>query len=273
MTSWTVLRFFSSSSGISTPNLSWAATAISTIDSESMSRSSTKLLSGVTSSAGTPATSSMISPRPVWMSVSLIAMGCVSFVSYFWVGPAPGGVAPGTWARSGYLDHLSGVADARAEAQQQDRVAGGDLTALDHAGQRERDRRGRGVARVHDVVGDQRLRGAEPARDRLDDAQLRLVRHERGQASRVYPGPLARGQGDWVQRGGRPPEHRLPLLVDERAAVGNVDLVGHAAVAAPDHRPDAGRGARLGHRADHRGARSVREDDAGGAVGPVDPLG
>ena len=28
MTSWTVLRFFSWSSGISTPNLSWAATAI-----------------------------------------------------------------------------------------------------------------------------------------------------------------------------------------------------------------------------------------------------
>src|SRR5215813_4848136 len=56
---------------------------------------------------------------------------------------------PGTWARSGYLEHLSGVADARAEAPQQDRVAGGDLTALDHAAQRERERRGRGVARVH----------------------------------------------------------------------------------------------------------------------------
>src|SRR5262249_34837233 len=273
MTSWTVLRFFSSSSGISTPNLSWAATAISTIDSESMSRSSTKLLSGVTSSAGTPATSSMISPRPVWISVSLIAMGCVSFVSYFWVGPAPDG-CPGTWARSGYLDHLSGVADARAETQQQDRVAGGDLTALDHAGQRERDRRGRGVARVHDVVGDQRLRGAGLAGAGVAEAQVRRGRHERGQAGRVPPGPLARGQGDRVQRGGRPPEHRLPLLVDERAAVGNVDLVGHAAVAAPDHRPDAGPGARrsfsrprasrpppLRHRAHHRGPRPVPADD------------
>src|SRR6516162_1802983 len=273
MTSWTVLRFFSSSSGMSTPNLSWAATAISTIDSESMSRSSTKLLSGVTSSAGTPATSSMISPRPVWISVSVIAMGYVfSFIFVFWVGPAPG-LVPRAGAWSGYLDHLRGVADARAEAQQQDRVAGGNVTALDHAGQRERDRRGRGIARVHDVVGDQCLRRAELARDRLDDAQVRLVRHERGQAGRVHPGPLARGQGDRVQRGGGPPEHRLPLLVDKRAAVGNADLVGQAAVAAPDHRPDPGCGIRFGHRADHRGARAVREDNAGGPVSPVDPLG
>src|SRR5260370_22499398 len=229
MTSRTVFRFFSSSSGISTPNLSGDATVISTIDSESMSRSSAKLLSGVTSSAGTPATSSMISPRPVWISCSVIAMGCVfSFVSVFW--PAPG--RPGAWARSGYRDHLRGVPDACAEAQQQDRVAGSDLAALDHAGQRERDRRGRGVARVHDVVGDQRLRGAELARDRLDDAQVRLVRDERGQAGRVHPGPLARGQGDRVQRGGGPPEYRLPLLVDERTTVGDGDLVGHAAIAA-----------------------------------------
>src|SRR5262249_16890275 len=222
MTSLTVLRFFSSSSGMSTPNLSWAATAISTIDSESMSRSSTKLFSGVTSSAGTPATSSMISPRPVWISVSVIAIGCVfSFVLVFlglslgWDG------CPGARARSGNLDHLRGVTDARAEAQQQDRVAGGDIAALDHAGQRQRYRPGRGLARVHDAVGAQCLRGTELARDRLDDAQVRLVRHKRGQAGRVHPGPLARGQGDRVQRGGGPPEHRLPFLVDERTAVGN----------------------------------------------------
>src|SRR5215469_5836195 len=260
MTSWTVLRFFSSSSGISTPNLSWAATAISTIDSESMSRSSTKLLSGVTSSAGTPATSSTISPRPVWISSAVIAMGCVfSFV--IWVGSAVIGLglrrdgcpAPGP---SGYLDHLRGVADARAEAQQQHRVAGGDLAALDHPGQREGDRRGRGVARVHDVVGDPRLRGPELARDGLDDAQVRLVRDERGEAGRVHAGLLAGRERDRVQRGGGPPEHRLPLLVDERAPVGDADLVGHGAVAAPYHRPDAGRGARLGYRADHRGARA-----------------
>src|SRR5689334_7323581 len=143
MTSCTVFRFFSSSSGISTPNLSWAATAISTIDSESMSRSSTKLLSGVTSSAGTPATSSMISPRPVRISSSVIAMGCVVSFVLVVVG-ARAGWHPGARVRLGYRDHLRGIADARPEAEQQDGVAGFDLAALDHAGQRERDRRGRG---------------------------------------------------------------------------------------------------------------------------------
>src|SRR2546430_6889613 len=165
MTSCTVFRFFSSSSGISTPNLSCAATAISTIDSESMSRSSTKLLSGVTSSAGTPATSSMISPRPVWISSAVIAMGC-AFPSLSSGSGLRRDGCPGAWARSGYLDHLAGVADARPEAEQQDRVARGQLAALDHAGQRERYRGRRGVPRVHDVVGDQRLRGAQLARDR-----------------------------------------------------------------------------------------------------------
>ena len=52
----------------------WAATAISTIDSESMSRSSTKLLLGVTSSAGTPAISSTISPSPARISWSFMAV-------------------------------------------------------------------------------------------------------------------------------------------------------------------------------------------------------
>src|SRR5579863_4754068 len=238
MTSCTLLRFFSSSSGISTPNLSWAATAISTIDSESMSRSSTKLLSGVTSSAGTPATSSMISARPVWISSSVIAMDASS-PSLSGLYPAPG-QEPGARARSGYLDHLRRVADACAEAQQQHRIARGQLAALDHPGQREWYRRRRGVPRVHDVVGDQRLRGAELTRDRLDDAQVRLVRNEGRQAGRIHPGLRTGPQRDRVQRGGGPPEHRLSLLVDERVPVGDVDLVGHAAVAAPHHRADTG---------------------------------
>src|SRR5579859_656938 len=220
MTSCTVLRFLSSSSGISTPNLSCAATAISTIDSESMSRSSTKLLSGVTSSAGTPATSSMISPRPVWISCSVMAMSLSSpSLMDWWKAP---GAHRGARARSGYLDHLRRVADARAEAEQQHRVAGGDLTALDHAGQCQRDGGGRGVPGVHDVVRDPCLRGTELARDRLDDAQVRLVRHERGQAGRLHPGPLAGAQCHGVQRGGGPPEHRLAFLVDERVPVGDV---------------------------------------------------
>ena len=90
-TSWTVLRSFSWSSGISTPNLSCAATAISTIDSESMSRSSTKLLLGVTSSAGTPAISSTISPSPARISWSVMAV--CSFSEVFVCLPPRGGLS------------------------------------------------------------------------------------------------------------------------------------------------------------------------------------
>src|ERR1035437_889896 len=98
-TSWTVVRSFSWSSGISTPNLSCAATAISTIDSESMSRSSTNVFSGVTWSAGTPATSSMISPRPARISCSVMDMCPVSplrrFSSYW--RSAPRQLPRGSW--------------------------------------------------------------------------------------------------------------------------------------------------------------------------------
>src|SRR5262245_52327551 len=237
MTFWTVLRFFSWSSGISTPNLSCAATAISTMDSESMSRSSTKLLSGVTWSAGTPATSSMISPRPVRISVSFMAM-CLSSPSSGCGWPREVH-ASGATARLGNCDHLGGVADACPEAQQQNGVAGADLTALDHAGQGQRDRRGRCVACVHDVVGDPCLRRPELARDGLHDPQVRLVRDERGQLGGIDAGQLARLPRDRVQRGGGPAEHRLPLLREGRAPVLDCDLVRQRAVAARYNRYDA----------------------------------
>src|SRR6266516_3520704 len=256
MTSWTVLRFFSWSSGISTPNLSWAATAISTMDSESMSRSSTKLLSGVTWSAGTPATSSMISPRPVRISSWVMAM-CLSSPSSRW-SAGDGPPAPGPWL--GDRDHLGGVADARPETQQQNGFAGADLAALRHPGQGQRDRRGRGVAGVHDVVGDPRLGRTELAGDGLDDAQVRLVRDESGQLAGIDAGQLARLLGDRVQRRGGPAEHRLPLLHDERVPVLDEDFVGHAAVAAPHHWPDPRPGLRVGDRPDHGRTRAVGED-------------
>src|SRR5580698_478421 len=155
MTSCTVLRSFSWSSGISTPNLSCAATAISTIDSESMSRSSTNVFSGVTSSAGTPATSSMISPRPARISCSVMAIGVLLLLRFSlccgWMQPCEPGRG------SGYRDHLGGVAHASAEANEQRLRAGGDLAALDHAGQRERDRRRRRVPGGDDVVRHDRL--------------------------------------------------------------------------------------------------------------------
>src|SRR5215470_15103174 len=98
-----------------------------------MSRSSTKLLSGETSSAGTPATSSMISPRPVRISSSVIGIGCV--FSFVVVGLFRRQELPGARAGLGDRDHLRGVADARAEAEQKDRVARADLAALDHGRQ------------------------------------------------------------------------------------------------------------------------------------------
>src|SRR5699024_8719943 len=74
-------------------------------------------------------------------------------------------------------------------------------------------------------------------------------------------------QGDLVQLGGGPAEHRLALLV-EIAALAQVDGVGALAGGPPGHRSDAlllvGR--------DHGGARPVSEDHTRGAVVPVDPV-
>ena len=75
----TVLRFLTSESGIFTPHLSSAAMTTSTIDSESMSRSSTKDLSGWTSSTGTPATSLTMTARPSrisWLISFLSVVSC-----------------------------------------------------------------------------------------------------------------------------------------------------------------------------------------------------
>src|ERR1700761_5091291 len=186
MTSWTVFRSLSWSSGISTPNLSWAATAISTMDSESMSRSSTKLFSGVTSSAGTPAISSTISPRPCRISWSLSAICLLSPIKV--VGSAAAARTRWAEARSGYRDHLRGVAHARAEAHQQHRTAGSQLTAFGHPGQGQRNRRRRRVAGVLDIVRDPVPRHSDLAGQRLDDAQVGLVGHESLQLIRLDPG-------------------------------------------------------------------------------------
>src|ERR671932_155010 len=64
MASPTVLMLPSSSSGMATPNLSSTAVAISTIDSESTSRSSVKDFSGVASAGVTAATPAGHRRRP-----------------------------------------------------------------------------------------------------------------------------------------------------------------------------------------------------------------
>src|SRR5215212_3636040 len=86
----------SSSSGIATPNLSSTAVAISTIDSESTSRSSVNDFSGVASAGVTPATSSRISARPDWISWVLLTRRVLSLG---WGGANP--PSSGTWCPGG----------------------------------------------------------------------------------------------------------------------------------------------------------------------------
>src|SRR6516165_1298088 len=175
-------------------------------------------------------------------------------------------------ARLGYRDHLRGVRQPGTEPEQQRGGAWLQAALLGHPGQRERDRRRRGVPRVHDVIGDPVARDAQPAGDCLDDTKVRLVRDERRDVSGCHPGPSARLERHRVQRRRRPPEHRLPVLPDGAGPAGNRDLVRLVPGAAPDDRPDPGR-LIIGARTDHGRPGAVGEDDARRPVGPVDPRG
>src|SRR6266704_760708 len=116
------------------------------MDSESMSRSSTKLLLGVTSSAGTPAISSTISPSPARISCSFMPLAPCLMCSYWSAAPGEprwprrgGGSSRLGWARLGYRDHLRRVAHPRAEPEQQGKRPRFELSALDHPRQGQRD--------------------------------------------------------------------------------------------------------------------------------------
>src|SRR3954471_15397151 len=159
----TVLRFWTSSSGIFTPNFSSAATTTSTMDSESTSRSSVNDFSSATSSGFTPATSSRISARPDVISAR------VAIVGWF---PLDGGTccAAGSGC-SGAADDLAGVREAAAEAEQQHRGARGHLAALDQLGQGQRRACRGGVAGLDDVLSDDHIGAeAESLDDAVDDA-------------------------------------------------------------------------------------------------------
>src|SRR4051812_9604150 len=173
----TVLMLPSSSSGMATPNLSSTAVAISTIDSESTSRSSVNDFSGVASAGVTPATSSRISARPDWISW-VLTRGPLSRMQL--CGGAELPPTSGTWCpgvlgercRSGsgswQPQHLAGEGEAGAVAEHQGQVAGLGFTRLQQRGQRERHGGGGGVARLHDVAGDHGLLAeAEPLGHRL----------------------------------------------------------------------------------------------------------
>src|SRR3954466_13989731 len=129
----TVLRFLTSSSGMRTPNFSSALTTMVIIDSESMSRSSVKDLSGCTSSVGMPVSSFTISARPERI---FLALAAIWFQLLWWwcAGGWVGGAAVwGGWvgrARrrrelscSGQGNDLGGIDQAGTEADEQRRAA------------------------------------------------------------------------------------------------------------------------------------------------------
>src|SRR3712207_4699906 len=183
----------SSSSGMATPNLSSTAVAISTIDSESTSRSSVNDFSGVASAGVTPATSSRISARPDWISWVLLTRRVLSLG---WGGPGPPGPRAGCprgplGSREG--EHLPRPGDAGPLPQEQGQVTALGLTALQEGGQGQRDR-GRGrVPRSDDVAGDDGpLRQLQPLGHQLDDPEIGLVRGEHVDVVGTDAGPAHR---------------------------------------------------------------------------------
>src|SRR5258706_12974069 len=160
----TVLRFCTSSSGIFTPNFSSAATTTSTIDSESTSRSSVNDFSSATSSGLTPATSSRISARPPVMSSRVVILGSLSSLD------------ERCWVQLRAAHDLPGEREAAAEGEQQHRSPRRHLAPFDELRQSERHAGRRGVARLDDVLRDDRVGQLEPLGDGVDDATVGLVR-------------------------------------------------------------------------------------------------
>src|SRR2546423_2527748 len=176
------------------------------------------------------------------------------------------------WMYSRAANDLPGVGEAAAEAEEQDRCPGGDLPPLDQLGQGQRHTRRGGVAGLDDVLGDHLVGDPQLAGQRFDDAQVGLVRHERGQVPGRDAGRGAGPLGQLRQRGGRPPEDRLTTLLDVRAPALDGDHIALLRRGTPQHRPDA----RLLVRpdgGDHGRAGPVAEEHAPPPVGPVGDVG
>src|SRR3954471_21196161 len=194
----------SSSSGMATPNLSSTAVAISTIDRESTSRSSVNDFSGVASAGVTPATSSRISARPVWISWLLVTRvlslgwggrrtpSCPPLASSRRCpgrGRSSGTTCPGALWVSRQDQYLPGEREARAVSEHEREIAGLGLARLHQRGQRERDRGGGGVPGLDDVARDDGfLAEFEPLGHRLHDPQIGLVRGEDVDVGGPHPG-------------------------------------------------------------------------------------
>src|SRR5690349_20671330 len=116
------------------------------IDSESMSRSSVKDLSGSTWSVSMPVTSLTISARPSRISASLCAMWCRSFV---WVAFGK---------NLGDDDDLRRIHESGTEPDLQRQAAARDLLLAQHPLGGERDGGRRRVRRLRDVAGHRDVR-------------------------------------------------------------------------------------------------------------------
>src|SRR6188472_646885 len=194
----TVVRFLTSSSGILTPNFSSALTTIVIIDSESMSRSSVKDLSGSTWSVSMPVSSLTISARPSRISDSLCAMR----------------VAPSVWgSASGNLgddDDLCRIHESGAKPDLEGEAAARDLVLAQHPLGGQRDGGRGGVGRLGDVARDRDVRRELQLLDhRVDDPHVRLVRDEGVEVVDGDAGLVDRLLGDRRHAPDRPPEDGL----------------------------------------------------------------
>src|SRR5690625_1305988 len=291
----TVARFLTSSSGMRTSNFSSALTTMVIIEMESMSRSSVKDLSSLTSSVATPVSSLTISARPARISVSVCAMVsprlmfCLAVKDY----PREGGfsVSRHGWSvwrdrlhpphatGSGEDQHLPGVCQACAEPELHEHVAalGGALLDEPVGGQRDRGRRG--VAGLADVAGDDHVvPEAELLGELVDDAHVRLVggedvdvldgqpwldEHLADLLGGVPHGPAEDGAAVLLEGG---PLGGAVAEVDEGTR--HPDGVPVVPVAAPHGRADLG----LLARADDGCARPVAQQERDGTIGGRDEV-
>ena len=127
---------------------------------------------------------------------------------------------------------------------------------------------------LDDVAGDADASGsAELAGDRVDDAQVRLVRDERGQLARRDARPAA---GLAARPGpSRSVAQRKTAWPSWPRNAGSVDGIAIRVARCSPSLPQTDRAdaARRVGRADDGGAGAVGEDDRGAAVVRVDPVG
>src|SRR4029453_6026028 len=164
---------------------------ISTIDSESTSRSSVNDLSSWTSSTGTPATSLTISARSARNS-SVVGIKRAPSV-LVWDGSCV--------QISGQDDHLTGVDQAGAEANDQAGLPARSLAGLQQNLDGQWNRCGGGIALSRDIAcHDDPAWQFQGTEHRVGDPHVRLMRREDVQVLGTYAGGVERLSGGLPHR-------------------------------------------------------------------------